>query len=119
MTDSDEIVVKSVTVNDILSGNTKVPYSNKQVWLSLQKDCPDLRTVHTYLKNGIRPTNKNTKITSIKRYMRNTKINRHGLLVIPYSEPFLPTRELIVLPQHIIQGLMTSLHIFEIRFMSL
>ena len=47
----------------------------------------------------------------VKRYLHKVIINRDGLLVVLQSEPFLPMTELIVVPQHIIHGLMTSLHL--------
>ena len=34
--ESNDVVVKTVTVDDILSGRTKVPFANKQTWLTLQ-----------------------------------------------------------------------------------
>ena len=109
--ESDNVVVKSVTVDDILSGRMRVPFANKQTWTVLQKECPDLRRVHSYLKNGIRPTAKNNRITDVKRYMQKVKIDREGMLVVPHSEPFLPPKDLIVVPQAILPGLVTSLHI--------
>ena len=78
---------------------------------TVQRECPDLRRVHASLSSGTRPTSKNTKITQVKRYLKNVVINRDGLLVIIKSEPFLPQRELIVVPQHIAHGLVNSLHL--------
>ena len=109
--ESDDVVVKAVTVDDILSGRTKVPYANKQTWLMLQKECPDLRRVHSYLKTGVRPTAKNSRITDVKRYIQKVKINNDGMLVVAHSEPFLPPKDLIVVPQALLKGLLTSLHI--------
>ena len=109
--ESDDVVVKAVTVEGILSGRDKVPYANKQTWMVLQKECPDLRRVHSYLKTGVRPTNKNNRITDVKRYMQKVVISREGLLVVSISEPFLPQRQVIVVPQSILSGLVTSLHL--------
>jgi hypothetical protein len=109
--ESDDVVVKTITVEDILSGRTNVPYANKQTWATLQKECPDLRRVHSYLKNGIRPTAKNTRITDVKRYMQKVQISKDGLLTVPHTEPFMPPKDLIVVPQTVLSGLITSLHI--------
>ena len=109
--ESDDVVVKMVTVEDILSGRTKVPYANKQTWMLLQKECPDLRRVHSYLRNGVRPTAKNNRMTDVKRYIQKVKISNEGILVVAHCEPFLPKKDLIVVPQAVLKGLLTSLHI--------
>ena len=74
-------------------------------------ECPDLRKAHTYLSQGTRPSTKNTKSTLVKRYLQNSMISNDGLLVRRETTPFLPTRELIVVPQQLIKGLLTSIHI--------
>ena len=109
--DSDDVVVKAITVDDIISGRANAPFANKQTWAVLQKECPDLRRVHSYLKNGVRPTAKNNRMTDVKRYMQKVQINKDGLLTVPHTEPFLPSKDLIVVPQTVLMGLITSLHI--------
>ena len=74
-------------------------------------ECPDLRKAHSYLSQGTRPSTKNTKSTLVKRYLQNIMISNDGLLVRRETTPFLPTRELIVVPQQLIKGLLTSIHI--------
>ena len=74
-------------------------------------NCPDLRRVHAHLSQGTRPTNKMVKVTSVKRYLRKVTISKDGLLVVRHSEPFLPEKELIVVPQNVLPGIMTSLHL--------
>ena len=111
ISDSDSIVVRSVSAREILAGHAAVPYSNREAWKSLQSGCPDLRRVHAHLANGTRPTAKNSKVGIVKKFLRNVKIGRGGLLVVKQSQPFLPQNELIVVPLHILHGLVTSLHI--------
>ena len=106
-----EGVVRSISVDEIMSGRVKVPYNNRNVWIKLQKECPDLVRVHTHLKQGTRPTAKRTKMTTVKRYLQNVIISRDGVLVVMHSEPFFPPTELIVVPEHLIHGLLTSLHL--------
>ena len=43
--------------------------------------------------------------------LQNVKIGTDGVLVVIHSEPFFPPRELIVVPEHLIHGLLTSLHL--------
>jgi hypothetical protein len=98
-------------VKEVLAGQASVPYSNRQAWKSLQSECPDLRRVHAHLSNGTRPNAKNSKVGIVKKFLRNVKIGRDGLLVVKQSQPFLPQSELIVVPLHILHGLITSLHL--------
>ena len=111
--ESDDVVVKTITVDDILSGRANVPFANKQTWITLQKDCSDLRRVHSYLKNGIRPTAKNNRMTDVKRYMQKVQIGKDGLLTVHRTEAFMPPKDLIVVPQSVLTGLITSLHISQ------
>ena len=74
-------------------------------------ECHDLRRVHAHLANGTRPTSKNTKVGVVKKFPRNTKIARDGLLVVKQAQPFLPESELIVVPLNLLHGLLTSLHL--------
>ena len=45
------------------------------------------------------------------RYIQKAKIDKEGVLVVGHSEPFLPPKDLIIVPQAILKGLLTSLHI--------
>ena len=112
ISDSESSAVRTITAEDVLSGQKNLPYTNRQSWRSLQMEDPDLRRVHGFLSQGTRPSTKNTKSTSVKRYLNeNVTIGRDGLLVKRQTTPFLPTRDLIVVPQPLLKGLLTSLHI--------
>ncbi len=74
-------------------------------------ECPDLRRVHSHLVNGTRPSAKKTKVNVVKKFLRNVTVAKDGLLVVKQSQPFLPESELIVIPLHLLHGLITSLHI--------
>ena len=63
--DSSTAVVKSISVEEILSGHVRVPYDNRAVWRKLQMECQDLSKVYSHLKNGTRPTAKRTKLTTV------------------------------------------------------
>ena len=109
--DSDAIVVRSTSVKEVLSGQKPVPFVSRAAWKDLQMDCNDLRRVHAHLVNGTRPTAKNTKVGVVKKFLRNVKIGREGLLVVKQAQPFLPNSELIVVPLNLLHGLITSLHL--------
>ena len=110
--EASNVVVQSITVEEIMSGHVRVPYDNRAVWRKLQMECQDLSKVYTHLRNGTRPTSKRTKLTTVKRYLQNVTISsKDGLLIVVHSAPFLPPMELIVIPEHLIHGLLTSLHL--------
>ena len=109
--ESETSPVRLITSNEVISGQKNLPYTNRTTWKSLQMECPDLRKAHAYLSQGTRPSTKNTKSTLVKGYLQNIMISNDGLLVRRETTPFLPTRELIVIPQQLIKGLLTSIHI--------
>ena len=59
--ESENSKVRSISINEILSGNKNLLYTNRITWKKLQMECPDLRRVHAYLSQGTRPSTKNTK----------------------------------------------------------
>ena len=111
ISESDSVVVRSISARDILAGRGAVPFTNRGAWKSLQSECHDLRRVHSHLSNGTRPSAKNSKASIVKKFLRNVRIGYGGLLVVKQSQPFLPEKELIVVPLHILHGLITSMHI--------
>lgn len=112
ISESENSAVRVVSADEILSGQKNLPYTNRLTWKSLQIEDPDLRRLHAYLSQGTRPSTKNTKSTTVKRYLNeNIIIGRDGLLVKRQTTPFLPTRDLIVVPQSLLKGLLTSIHI--------
>ena len=108
--DTSDSVVRKVTVGEILAGHAQVPYNNRMVWRDIQQSCPDLKRVHAHLTSGTRPTPK-SKLTIVKRYLQKVIIGGDGVLVVVRSTPFLPRAELIVIPQDVVLGLLTALHL--------
>ena len=101
----------SVDKINILAGQAPFPYANRASWRNLQMDCPDLGRVHDHLSQRALPNAKKSKQTAVKIYLPKVTISRDGLLVVRRSEPFLPEKELIVVPQHVLHGLITSLYL--------
>ena len=108
---SGDVVVRKLSVEAVLAGRQPVPFTTRSSWKNLQLECPDLRRVHAHLNQGTHPTAKKRKATVVKRFLRNVKIGRDGLLVVKQARPFLPEAELIVVPLSILHGLVTSLHL--------
>ena len=83
----------------------------QSAWLHTQQECPDLRHVHSHLKQGTRPPKKSTNVKDIKHFLEVASISRDGLVVVKKDEPFCPSRECIVIPRSITDSLLTTLHI--------
>ena len=111
--ESIDSVVSAVTVSDILEGRSEIPFTNKAAWIEVQSECHDLKNVMKYLKNGTTPGKKGRNLRIVKQYRNSkVKISREGTLVVQQIEPFLPQSERIVVPQSVIHGILTALHIF-------
>ena len=111
ITEADDIAVRAISVDSILSGQYDAPFANRAAWKSLQLECPDLRRVHAHLSKGTKPADKRTNATAVKRYLNEVVIARDGILVVVRSELYQPHRELIVVPKHLLSGLLTSIHL--------
>ena len=104
-------VVRAVSVQDILQGNVRLPFTSQPAWVTVQSECPDLRRTHAHLVQGTRPSKKLTNIKDVKRYLQVGSVADDGLLVVQRHEPLSPSRECIVVPRQALDGLLTALHI--------
>ena len=107
----DDCVVRALTVRDILDGKGSIPFTNRKAWLVTQSECRDLRRTKAHLIQGTRPTKKDTKIRSVKRYLNKIGLATDGLLVVRHCDPLVPSREAIVVPEDVLPGLLTALHL--------
>ena len=82
ISENDGSVVRAVSIEAVLAGHDQVPFATRSSWKNLQMECPDLRRVHAHLSQGTRPTAKKSKATIVKKFLRNAKIARDGLLVV-------------------------------------
>ena len=103
--------MRTVSIQHILSGINKLPYTSRPAWLALQSECADLRRTHAHLKQGTRPSKKQTNIKDIKRYLNVATVGKDGLLVVKRNDPLAPSRECIIVPRQVLDGLLTALHI--------
>ena len=104
-------VVSSITVNDVLSGSATMPYKNTSAWKSAQHECPDLRRTYAHLTQGTRPSRKSRNLKNLRRYLNVATVNDQGLIVMSKSDPYLGLRHLTVVPDTILHGLLTALHL--------
>ena len=94
-----ESVVRQASIQDILNGNARLPFTTRTSWLAIQSECKDLRRTHAHLAQGTRPSKKLTNVKDVKRYLNVATIAKDGLLVVKRNEPFAPSRECIIVPR--------------------
>ena len=103
--DSANATVFRMTVDDVLKRKVPMPFITKPAWKATQQDCPSLRRTYAHLAQGTRPNPKANNIRDVKRYLRVCTLGRDCLLVVRKEAPFAPALDLIVVPQHIVSGL--------------
>ena len=100
-------VVRAVSVQDVLQGNVRLPFTSRPAWVAVQSD---LRRTHAHLVQGTRPFKKLTNMKDVKRYLQVASVADDGLLVVRRREPLSPPRECIIVPHQALDGLLTALH---------
>ena len=108
---SEECSVLHVSTKDVMTGTSRLPFTSRPAWLVNQSECADLRRVKAHLKQGTRPSKKNTNIRDIKRYLNVATIARDGLLVVHKIDPLAQSRDCIIVPRQVLPGLLTALHL--------
>lgn len=86
-------------------------FTGRASWLAIQPECKDLRRTHAHLAQGTRPSKKLSNVKDVKRYLNVATIAKDGLLVVKRDEPLAPSRECIIVTRHVLDGLLTALHI--------
>ncbi|CAB4040431.1 Hypothetical predicted protein, partial [Paramuricea clavata] len=108
---TQDSVIRRAAVQDILSGVEQLPFTNRATWGPIQAECPELRRTRAHLLQGTRPSKKLTNVTDVKRYFLVATIAKDGLLVVKRNEPLVPSRECIIIPRQVLEGLLTAPHI--------
>ena len=104
-------VVRHISVEDVMSGSARMPFLNKTAWKAAQHSSNTLRRVYAHLTQGTRPSRKAKHVADVKRYLTHCSIDNTGLIIVRKSDPYVHHRELIVVPDEILMGLLTALHI--------
>ena len=89
----------------------QLPFTSRKAWLATQAECRDLRRTKAHLMQGTRPTKKETTVRSVKRYLNKVGLAKDGLLVVLQCDALAPSREAIVVPEEVLPGLLTALHL--------
>ena len=114
VSDLEDAVVNSVSFQDVMSGKCAVPFASRGGWYSLQQECPDLRSLYKLLKAGKDPDKTQRGMKDLHRYHRKVKLSSRpadGLLIVMENLPLQPSRQRIVVPRDIVDGLLTALHL--------
>ena len=107
-----DAVVGAISISDVVIGKVHLPFTNKRSWVEIQWECPDLRRVFNYIENGTLPGKRGRNLRRVKRYMSSKVVlSTEGALVLHDIEPFSPVTEKIVVPQKVIYGILTVLHL--------
>ena len=94
---TSDSTVYHVSIEDIVSGSTNLPFTSRPAWLTIQSEFPHLRRTHANLLQGTRLSKKLTNIRDIKRDLQVATIAQDDLLVIRRDEPLAPFRECIII----------------------
>jgi hypothetical protein len=108
---TEDSVVRHMSTSDVLDGSVNLQFTSRSAWLANQLECLDLRRTRAHLRQGTRPSKKLTNVRDVKRYLNAATLSKDGLLVVKRDVPFAPSRECIIVPRQVLDGLLTSLHL--------
>ena len=90
---AQDSAVRRSSLQNILSGDERLPFTSRTAWLTIQSECDDLRRTHAHLQQGTRPSKKFSNVKDVKRYLNVATIAKYGLLVVKRDEPPAPSCE--------------------------
>jgi predicted aspartyl protease len=106
-----ETVVQEISISDLVEGKVRLPFTNRASWKVVQSECPVLRKVLAHIRDGTVPHKKSKNVRSVKKYLAaNILISSDGLLVHRVVKS-LHAYDQIVVPEQVLDGLLTALHI--------
>ena len=105
-------VVLNISVEDVLNGRAKMPWTNRNTWRDIQRECSVLRKVKFFKSHGTQPNKKSKNMKQVRKYLAAGTIIAHDdILINPVSTPLGPVTERIVVPEQIVHGLLTMMHL--------
>ena len=102
-------VVRNVSAQDIITGKARLPFTSRSASHAIQAELSDLRRTHLF--QGNRHSRKITNVKGVKRYLKVASLASDDLVVVKRTEPFETTRDCIVIPREVLNGILTSLNI--------
>ena len=109
--DTSESVIRACSVKDVLESSMPVPFCSRSGWQELQVSDDSLRRTCAHLRQGTKPSKKDTKIRDVKRYLQVARISNDGLIVTEQHVPGVGKREKIIIPRQYLGGLLECLHL--------
>lgn len=103
--------IKKLSVDDILQGKVTVPFLSPAAIKEMQQECSSCVKAIEYIKNGVVPQANNRKITDAKRYVRDCKVDKDGLLYAERTAPDLKIKKVPVIPKHLGKSVIFAQHI--------
>jgi hypothetical protein len=108
-----ELAVTEPVINALIQDTLleEPMYTSHSAWYNIQHECPSLRRVYAHLRQGTRPSKKDTKSRDVKSYLNHVTIASDGLLVVPHQDILGVSRNKIVVPRQVSHGLATAIHL--------
>ena len=66
---AQDSVIRRASIQDILSGDERLPFTSRTAWSAIQAKCANLRSTRAHLQQGTRPSKKLTNVKDAKRYL--------------------------------------------------
>lgn len=108
---TEDSIMHAVISQCTISFRQPLPFATCSTCLNIQVVCPDLRWIHSHLKQETKPSKTLTTICNVKCYLNADIITRDGLLVVHQIDPLQQSKELIIVLSSELDGLVTALHI--------
>jgi hypothetical protein len=112
--DLETSAVRELSVQDIMSGHCPVPYMTRSAWIQAQQECPDLQQVYRLLRDGRTQSRKRKCLTDVERYLQHCRLSTSptdDFIIVTHEEALKPTRQRMVVPRKVVDGLLTALHL--------
>ena len=109
--DTMDSVVMSISVEEVIEGNVRLPFTNRNSWKAVQEECRDLRKVKLFKSQGTKPKSTSKNLKTVRKYINAGALLAHdGVLIRPKSMPLGPVVEQIIIPEQILEGFLMILH---------
>ena len=103
--------VCTISIEDVLSGSARMPFTNTNAWKSAQHDSPILRRLFAHLTSGTRPGKKSRNMTDLRKYLSVASVDNQGLLIVRKPDPYVSHKDLIIVPVQLLPGIITAIHL--------
>ena len=111
MNETANSTVQAVSVEEVLSGSAKMPFTNPNAWKSAQHEDPLLRRLYAHLTTGTRPSRKSKHMKDLRKLLSLGSVDNNGLLVVKKLDPYINVKSLIIVPTLLLPGIVTALHL--------